>query len=378
MSGPVEIPFETAAFLDRARQADDVTELRLTVFGGDAAIAESAIDSYLSAGATVVPKARAPEVLPAGSCGGSSTDPPVRVVGPTPWTGHPTWSPDCTHLVYSELGVLWKADIDGSNRTRLYSLSRFGPRATSGFDFWDVAWSPDGQRIAFIVVDHAARPRVAHLHIIGVDGRGHRQLTDGSALDSSPNWSPDGNRIAFIREIGASVWPHGDHRHGENAILVIDVETRAIETRVPANTYGAILHLRWSPDGSKFAFAKSSAVWSIDADGSSLQQLFTLRPSRTGKTASQALSWSPDGRHIAFVGGPGISKRVITIINADGSGHRTLEGPSGSISDPAWSPDGQRIAYVKSSIAQIEDHRYSVWNYEIWMVGADSGVTAAE
>ena len=67
-----------------------------------------------------------------------------------------------------------------------------------------------------------------------------------------------------------------------------------------------------------------------------------------------------------------------TAPNADGSGHRTLEGPSGSISDPAWSPDGQRIAYVKSSIAQIEDHRYSVWNYEIWMVGADSGVTAAE
>ena len=56
-------------------------------------------------------------------------------------------------------------------------------------------------------------------------------------------------------------------------------------------------------------------------------------------------SWSPDGRHLAFVshrdGNPNIY-----VMNLDGSGQTRLTSGTGNKAVPQWSPDGKRIAYV--------------------------------
>ncbi len=53
------------------------------------------------------------------------------------------WSPDGTQFVYSKAvgdGYLWTMDVDGTNQTRV-------PGSQSAD--WDVAWSPDGTKLAF-------------------------------------------------------------------------------------------------------------------------------------------------------------------------------------------------------------------------------------
>jgi Tol biopolymer transport system component len=54
--------------------------------------------------------------------------------------------------------------------------------------------------------------------------------------------------------------------------------------------------------------------------------------------------WSPDGRKIAFTRQEGFYEFDIYVMNADGSGKRSLTRPRSSFG-PAWSPDGRKIVF---------------------------------
>jgi TolB protein len=73
-------------------------------------------------------------------------------------------------------------------------------------------------------------------------------------------------------------------------------------------------------------------------------------------------AWSPDGTRIAFWR---FNENVdsIVVINADGTGERTLTGPREHVADPAWSPDGEWIAYTRET-----DNLDSP---EIWVMRSD-------
>jgi TolB protein len=60
------------------------------------------------------------------------------------------------------------------------------------------------------------------------------------------------------------------------------------------------------------------------------------------QTRAHNPSWSPDSRRIVFDDGYDID-----VVNADGSGLRSLISTSARETDPAWSPDGRQIAFVR-------------------------------
>lgn len=184
--------------------------------------------------------------------------------------------------------------------------------------------------------------------------------------DHSPTWSPDSGSIAVVRETGArAAGLH--HVWGVFALVVINVETGAAETRVPPGDFWPT-HIRWSPDGTKIG-AGGGGLLIMDVDGSNREKL--LHPYPDGSYSDHAMSWSPDGRQIAYVAGPDVGKVKIHIVNVDGTGHRTLEGPSGILFDPAWSPDGTRIAYVDSKFQDIDDSHVAIWGLQLWIIGVD-------
>jgi hypothetical protein len=107
----------------------------------------------------------------------------------------------------------------------------------------------------------------------------------------------------------------------------------------------------YSPDGTKLAF------WSAKSEGSPTDALFVVDVLRGGKpievsgefrTAGRLdipISWSPDGRSIAYISG---IPRQIVIASTDGSGVRPLRNVTkieDAPSQPVYSPDGQWLAY---------------------------------
>ncbi|HUQ60776.1 amidohydrolase family protein [Lentzea sp.] len=104
------------------------------------------------------------------------------------------------------------------------------------------SFGPDG-RIAF----QSYRDGNYHLYVIGLDGRGLRQLTSGRFDHREPAFSPDGTKIAFV----------GD-RAGSYGVHVLDLGTNQITqlTGVPDDAAAP----QWSRDGKRIIYVTGTAT----------------------------------------------------------------------------------------------------------------------
>ena len=61
------------------------------------------------------------------------------------------------------------------------------------------AWSPDGTKLAFQLVDESTGVQIGDLYVMNADGSGRVNINSNPAYDTDPTWSPDGAQIAFTR-----------------------------------------------------------------------------------------------------------------------------------------------------------------------------------
>ncbi|WP_419554805.1 cell wall-binding repeat-containing protein [Candidatus Poriferisodalis sp.] len=313
LTEPHAMRAETAAILDAARDEHDTIGLR--IFGGDAAVSRSAVDSYLyahlAAGSGLT-------VLPAGTCGGSDTD-ELRQLVTSLNAEDPAWSPDCGQFVYTQNGSLWTMNNGGSNQQRLVPYA--------GVYLNSAAWSPRGTQIAYVGGYQDDDDWVAHIWKVNADGTGATQLTEGNVIDASPRWSPTGELIVFDR-----------FSDGSRHVMRMAPDGTNAEQLTSGSAHND--DPMYSPDGSQLAFITGSAVVVAEADGSNPLLIVSGVVTRGG------LSWSPDGRRIAFVRS-GNDRQ--TLFTADVRGRlqeAVYESEEGSaVLAPRWSPDGQLIAF---------------------------------
>jgi Tol biopolymer transport system component len=195
----------------------------------------------------------------------------------------------------------------------------------------DLAWSPDGSRIAYTRGNNAGDDSV---WVVNADGTSTFPLEiGGGGAKRHPTWSPDSSKIAY-----AVV-------KNEPEQIFIAPSTGGLGTPL---VNGVGHEPNWSPDGSKIsfdAFQPSSSSFVdlhvVNADGSGTP--LVIPDQYTQWTFS---SWSPDSGRLAYRSTGITSATVYRVMNADGSGDHPLPGPGeGDAREASWSPDGSRIVY---------------------------------
>jgi Tol biopolymer transport system component len=238
--------------------------------------------------------------------------------------GTAMWSPDGTKILVSvppAAGATeWMMAVANADGSGLRLLTE-GDAGT---------WSPDGSRIAFARYGEAG-PSV---YLIGADGEGLVRTMDGYGHA----WSPDGSALAVWRPdlsarppSGDGVWPTPE------ALWIVPLEGGDERQVTPYEVRESTGDPAWSPDGGLIAAGDRL----LTPDGTEILRLdrgemFAQRP------------WSPDGEDLIVLDtSPDDLAVGISLLAVDtGELRAVVLAGDAPLLQVTWSPDGRFLAYT--------------------------------
>jgi dipeptidyl aminopeptidase/acylaminoacyl peptidase len=222
-------------------------------------------------------------------------------------------------------------------------------------------WSPDGTLIAFISDRADGR---AQIHVLPADGGEARRVETDEDVQGGLAWSPDGRTLAFVARVWSKPegWtpypgaPEGDaerararalSRRGPGSATAADASKSAPAPPEPSDVK-VITRLLWRMDGIGEYGDRRTHVFTVPADGSAKATRVT-----DGDFDHAAPAFSPDGRLLAVAANrrPGEQADLANHTDlwvfelASGRATLVLQG-AGPVMNPRWSPDGRHIAFV--------------------------------
>jgi Tol biopolymer transport system component len=223
------------------------------------------------------------------------------------------------------------------------------------------AFSPDGKQVAFAWDGEQGDNFDIYLKLVGAGSP--LRLTNNPANEYAPAWSPDGRYIAFCRVLGerSEIWMipalgGAERRLGESAVLDLP-------------DWGS--RLSWSPDGKFLALADRSTSASpfilyLMSHQTGEKRRLTSAPN--GYLGDIALTFSPNGKTLAFIRMRNLGTMAIYLLSLSSSG--SAEGEAQRLTpDQAWiggfdfTPDGRTIVFSSGQYA----------NTNLWAVSAIGG-----
>jgi len=209
------------------------------------------------------------------------------------------------------------------------------------------AISPDGNEVAYVAgpigAPHLAIRSAAHAG----EGGELRLAAASPGSQWLPSWTPDGQSVRFWSCPPGT--PLGSYAIDPACRLEEAGKFGGPARRVAAAQGG------WpalSPDGARVAFVRQDTIFTALASGEDVRRV-AVQP-RHGRIALHSLSWSPDGRRIAYVEGnapwltgPNVDVSSIWVVDAAGGTPRQITGGDQLNVSPAWL-DARQLLFVSN------------------------------
>jgi tricorn protease len=256
-------------------------------------------------------------------------------------------SDDGSHRIVYELeGALHILDVrTGDDRAVSISVP-----ADTGFELGELVKvaqnleafdvSPNGERVVV-----AARGEVFS---VPVEHGVSRNLTSSAgAHEREVAWSPKGDRIAWISDAS-----------GEEEIYIADHLGQAAATRVTSDSSTRLYSPVFSPDGSRIAYGDSEArIFVIDSDGRNKRQV-----ADDPGFPQHDFSWSPDSRWLAYSMEDANGYRSIHIWDSGSGKSRRVTGEMFSEYNPVFAPGGTQLYFLSDRMFAPQMDLLE-WNY---------------
>lgn len=239
------------------------------------------------------------------------------------------------------------------------------------------AISPDGKR-AVVVVSRIVwndDTTLSDLDLVDIATHAQRTIThDRKDLDA-PAFSSDGSKLAFLADAGT-----GDDAQPQVWVMRFD----GGDARPITSAADGVQQFAWRPDGAAIAYTaadpepkrsgadrfrdsfvfttepiiaralpRPAHLFVVPADGGQAKQItFGAQSVATGE-AQSTISWSADGKTIAFTAAPNAilndeTRSFVDVVEVAGGKIARLTGHDAYESTPFFSPDGSHIAYTYS------------------------------
>jgi TolB protein len=226
----------------------------------------------------------------------------------------PVWSPDVRSIAFSS----WRTGYQD-----LYILFPYGgpplqnpTRGTAEKQSYLPAWSPDGSRLAFT----SSRDGNPEIYTMNRDGSDVRRITNHPNIDSTPTWAPTGKQLAFTSD-----------RTGSPQIYVVNVDGTGL-VKITGESWCD--RPTWSPAPlNEIAYSSRSGAGNdikVYVFGSG-----EIRTLTDGTGNNESPTFSPNGKHIAFVSTRKGKEQIFTI---DRTGQNLRQITSSGVNRyPNWS-----------------------------------------
>jgi tricorn protease len=189
------------------------------------------------------------------------------------------------------------------------------------------------------------------------------RLTDTPANDHGAVWAPDGKSIIFASD-----------RNGHEDLYRLTADdpettdfTKATKFKVAplTNTPDAELGVSFSPDGKRIAFLRASKLWTMNADGTNAKvivpdvQVFDY-------------DWSPDGRWFVYARSDGSFASELYVIPSAGGLPRNITRYATYNAGVTWSSQGHKLSFLSQRDGQAGAYVLSLQRPSTTAAGASS------